>query len=126
MTAQGPPNSSRSVRPPHTDPRAPSAPSLGRFALGARRSARPLSQIPPEPQAKSTPRRRERGRLSNHPAPANLPQTRGSKGRSQVRTATRPTKQQYGGSSHRLFHPARLSLLAHNHSTALPSPKRYD
>jgi hypothetical protein len=41
-------------------------------------------------------------------------------------TATRPTKQRCGGSSHRFLDSVVLPLVSQHHSTALPSPKRYD
>src|SRR5215208_2765791 len=42
------------------------------------------------------------------------------------RLASTPAKRWHGYSSHRLLDPARLSLPSQRHSTALPSPKRYD
>src|ERR687898_125001 len=43
-----------------------------------------------------------------------------------MRTATKPARKQRGGSSHRLLDSAPLPLLSQHHSTALPSPKRYE
>src|SRR5215212_158451 len=43
-----------------------------------------------------------------------------------VRRETRPARRRRGCSSHRSSHPGSSILLSQHHSTALPSPKRYD